>query len=96
MKKETTKKETKKKVLKYKASVRVLGKTYKAEGKTIYEAIEKLKPGIVNGSIILKVERGEKGKEAIVPAILAKRLFNMAGISREVQIKNASQLFEGI
>lgn len=96
MAKKTTKKEAPKKEEKYQAQVKVLGKITKAEGKTAYEAIEKLKPGNVNGTVILTVSKGDKGKEAIIPVVLARRLFNMAGVSREVQIKNASLLFDGI
>lgn len=71
------------------ASVKVLGKLYKATGATPQEAISKLSPGIVRGAVILTVS----GKDRILTALQALRLFNARGITREVALKNVSLLF---
>lgn len=80
----------------YAATVRVLGKTVGAVGKTPYEAIEKLNPGNVAGMAILSVSRGANTKEHILPHMISKRLFNTMGTTREVALKNASLIFDNL
>ena len=90
----TTKKTTKK--VQYEASVKVLGKTFTAKGKDIQTALEKLDPGNVAGMAIITIKKGKVSKDRVIPHVMAKRLFNTAGVSREAQIKNVSLMFDGI
>ncbi len=80
----------------YKATVKVMGKTYEAVGETISEAISGLKPKNCKGKSILIVERGEVRKERIFMPSVTYRLFNTIGLSKELALKNASTLFQGI
>lgn len=78
----------------YKAEVKVLGKLYDAEGKSVLEAISNLKPeGVVKGVSILKVSKGEVSVDKILSTIQTARLFSQSKITREVALKNASMLF---
>lgn len=80
----------------YTAKLKVMGNTFTAKGKSIYEAIEKLKPGNVAGMCILTVSKGKNKKDQIIPHSRAKGIFNSAGIMREARIKNVSILFDGV
>lgn len=80
----------------YEASIKVLGKVFTAKGKSVYEALEKLKPGIAKGTAVLTVRSGEVSKDRIIPHVSVSRLFNTTGITRDVQLKNISLLFDGI
>jgi hypothetical protein len=86
----------KKKTPQYEVTAKVLGKAYSAKGKTIQEAITKLAPGNVAGMVILEVKKGKKVKERVIPHIIAKKLFNTAGLSREATISNISNTLTGI
>lgn len=81
---------------KYQASVKVMGKTFSADGDSVYAALEKLKPGNVAGKIILSVIHGETQKDRVITMVLGRRMFNTTGLMREVALKNASLLFDGI
>lgn len=78
----------------YKATIKVLGTSYEAFGDTAKEAITNLKVQNLKGRSILVVEKGSVRKERILMPALAFRLFNTAGFSREVALKNVSILFE--
>lgn len=93
MKKKAVKKEEKSN---YKASVIVLGKTYTAQGETISKAIEGLKPGNCKGKSILVIENGDVRKEKILMPMTTQRLFGFSGLVREIALKNASLMFQGI
>ena len=80
----------------YEVSVIVLGKEYKAKAKTIYDALQKLDPGIINGKVIMTVSRGKSSKERVLPPFAAKRMFNTAGMAQEIQMKVVSSMFEGV
>lgn len=77
----------------YQASIKVLGRTYKATGTTCSEAISNLKPGNCKGKGILTIEKGDFKKERVLMPMLVWRLFNSRGITQEVALKNASNLF---
>jgi ABC-type phosphate/phosphonate transport system permease subunit len=79
--KKTTKKALKK-TGNYTATVKIMGKTSKATGKTIFEAIEKLKPGNVAGMGVMTVSKGKNTKERVIPHMQLRRLFNTAGATR--------------
>lgn len=90
------KKTTAKKVNEYCATVKVLGKTYTANGLTIAEAIGNLKPVNCKGRSVLTVKNGTVSKDRILMPVITHRLFNTHGFSREIAIKNASLLFQGL
>lgn len=79
----------------YTATLVVLGKKFSASGLTISDAISKLNPGIVRGKTILTLSKDEKSKERLLMPLPAMRLFNTAGISREIHLKQISSLFTG-
>ena len=87
---------TKAKIDVYLAEAKIMGKTFKGKGETIYEAIEDIKAGGVAGMVILTIKHGEKTKDRILPMIPARRLFTTLGLTREVALKNTSNLFEGV
>lgn len=90
-KKTTTKKEPD-----YEVKAKIMGKTFTAKGKTIVEALEKLKTGTVAGTVIMTVKHGDNEKDRILPMTNARRLFMTAGLTREVALKNTANQFEGI
>lgn len=80
----------------YIATAKVMGKKFSGKGETIYEAIGNINPGGVNGTVILTVEHGKNSKDRIFPVSTARRIFNTMGLTREVALKNASLMYEGI
>lgn len=90
------KKKTKDTSNKYSATIKVLGKTYKSEGLTISEAISNLKPTNCKGRSILTISNGEVSKDRVLMPAITFRLFNTVGMSKEIAIKNASLLFQGL
>jgi len=80
----------------YKATIIVLGNTYKASGKTPAEAISKLKPLNCKGKGILTIDNGEKTKERVLMPAITFRLFNGSQFSKDVALKNISLMFEGL
>lgn len=93
MPKKTTKKVVKKQ---YTATAKVMGKNFKGTGETIYEAIGNITPGGVAGNVILTVESKTGKKERILSMSIARRTFNTIGLTREVSLKNISNMFEGL
>lgn len=77
----------------YQAMVTIFGKKYFATGETVREAITNLKPGNCNGRAIMVITKGTVTREKILMPILARRLFNTQGITREIALKNAGLLF---
>lgn len=77
-------------------SLQNMGKTHKAKGKTVMEALEKIKPGAVAGKSILVISNGENKVERVLPHIIAKRAFTTVGMVREVALKNLSLMFNGL
>ena len=84
--------------MKYKATIKVLGQFYKAEGKTVNEAIGNLKVPMPRGTSILTLEKTEnkevKKLEKIFGNLLTARLFSKSPTMREIGLKHASTLFE--
>ncbi len=85
-----------KKSVNYKASIKILSRTYEAKGKTIPEALNKLKVPTVRALGILTVSRGKESKERILHHFHVAKMFNTRGLSREVAINNISLMFEGV
>lgn len=79
---------------KYSASIKIMGKTYKASGKTIEEALSKIDNQNAKGPGILTITKGKDSKERILPAPQVSRLFNLSPLMREIALKQVSQLFE--
>lgn len=82
--------------LPYEARVKIGAVTFKSTGSTISEAISNLDTQKAKGRAILMVSRGTVTKERILMPIIAYRLFQSVGFTREVALKNASLLFNGI
>lgn len=80
----------------YKATVQVLGRKYESSGKSISEAINGLKPQNCKGRAILVIDNGEVKKERILMPRVSFRLFNTMGFSKEIALKQASTLFQGL
>lgn len=80
----------------YTATVKILGKLYTATGSTISEAIAGLKIQNCKGRAILTIEHNGVKKDRIFMPAIASRLFNTMGFTREVALKNASTLFQGL
>ena len=76
----------------YTATAKVMNRLYVGKGSSVYEAISNIKPGLVAGTVILKVEN----KERILPVVTARRLFSPNTMTREVALKNMSLIFEGV
>ena len=89
------KKVSKPKASKVKAVVKINGRTYEAKGNTALEAIENLKPDERRGIGILNIIRdGVPMRDKILNRFKTNRLFNSAGLTRQIAVKQASQLFE--
>lgn len=88
----------KKKVVKqvYMATVKILGRTYKAKGKTIYDAISSLETPNVKSMGILTVSKGKNSRERVLSHIQSRKLFNTRGLTREVMLNNISLMFDGV
>ena len=80
----------------FKASIKVLGKTYTASGETVVEALRGLKTGVAVGMSVLTVSRGEKTKERVLGNLQTRKLFNPNSTMREFAIKNTAILFDGL
>lgn len=90
-KKITEKKETT--IPQYTVSCKIMGKSYHAEGKTVLEAIGNLQVGREKGKAILAVKYNGAVKERILMPMQVAKLFQTAGLSREINLKNVSLLF---
>lgn len=79
----------------YSAEVHILGKKYKALGKTLKEVLGNLKPeGHPKTKSILVVMSGDKRKERVLTNIATMRLFSPSPLQREMAIKQTSLLFD--
>lgn len=76
------------------ASIKVMNRTFEAEGRTVQEAIEKLEPGIAKGMSILTLSKGKNFHSQVLTNIQTQRLFNLSPMMREVAIKQTSLLFD--
>lgn len=84
------------KVPEYTAIANVMGKKYTATGPSISEALAGLEIRSCKGKCILTVKHGEVSKDRILMPLMAYRLFSSHGLTREVSLKNVSNLFQGI
>lgn len=79
----------------YTVTAKVLGKVYTSKDSTILKALEKLSVGVARGVSVITVKypNGDT-RERIVNATQTQRLFNTAGTTKDVALKNISLLFE--
>ena len=89
-------KKTKESTKEFKATVKIFGKTFTATDSSVAGAISKLKPGNCKGKCVLIVECDGVKKEKILMPLITFRLFGTHGLSKEIALKNASLLFNGI
>ncbi len=93
----STNKKTVKKVVKeepsYKAVLKCAGHFYEATGSSIIEAIGNIKPGVARGVTVLTLSKGEKSQARVFHPLMTTRLFNTAGITREILLRNAATRF---
>jgi len=88
-------KESKKVAPKIKAIFKIMGKTYEAKGKSVLEAIESLKPGERRGVGVLNIIKdGEPMRDKILNRFKVNRLFNSHGLTRDIALKQSSEMFE--
>lgn len=80
----------------FEASVRILGKLYTAQGATVRESMANLKTGTARGVSVVTLKHGNMRKERIFNAIQTSRLFNSAGMTRDIQLDLAANLFAGL
>ena len=80
---------------KIKASLKVLGRIYESEGKTIDEVLNNFKPEHwIKGAGVLTVEKNGVTKEKIIAGNHIRNIFGMAsGTMREISLKWVKQLF---
>lgn len=88
------KKIKKEKEVSYVATIKNFGKVFTAKGPTILEAISNLQPGNVSARGILTVEGNDKKRDRILQPMVMRRLFMARGLTRDMQLKNISMLFE--
>lgn len=89
-KKKIEKKET---TTPYIVSCKIMGKSYHAEGETVMEAIGNLQVGREKGRAILAVKHAGTVKERVLMPVQVSKLFQTAGMTREINLKNVSLLF---
>lgn len=88
-------KATKVKTEEYKASIKLHGVWFKAEGETVLEAITNLKPNHSKTVGVLVVEKGKKKREKVLGKPLVAQLFGPGSAMRkEIGIKNVSLMFD--
>ena len=89
------KKGTRKKATLYRATLKVLGRIYEAEGNTPDEVLSNFKTqDWIKGAGVLIVEKDGIRKEKIIPGTHIRNVFGMAsGTMREVSLKWIKSLF---
>lgn len=80
----------------YKATMKIMGKTITNTGKTAEEAISGLQIGNGRGVGVLLVTHGKNSKERILSPIQVSKIFNTRGTTQKINLKNITNLFEGI
>lgn len=80
----------------YEASITISGRMFKSAGETIRDAILGLNIGTARGVGVLVLKHGDKSRDKILNAIQITRIFHTRGTTQEINLKNISNLFEGI
>ena len=78
----------------YKLTLKSLGRTYKSEGKTLEDALNKLQiSGGAKVTSVLVVERGDRKVEKIINGNYAQKLFGQASPTmRSIALKKITEL----
>lgn len=79
--------------MKYKATIKIMGRNYKSTGDSVVECLSNLKPGFCKTKSVLTVECGDKKIDKILGIIPTSRLFSQSPAVREIQIKQTASLF---
>lgn len=78
----------------YNVTIKIMGKTYRADGDSLAEALTNLKPiGLVKGVGILSVSIGGRTKEKVLTPPATYRLFSPSPMMREIALKNTTLMF---
>lgn len=80
----------------YKASIKIMGRTFNVTGESVKDCMSKLSVGNLKGRGIITMEHNGIKKEKILQPRMAVRLFNTHGLMHEIAVKNASLLFQGL
>lgn len=75
------------------ATAIVMGKKYTAKGKTVADALCGLEVKNCKGKCVLVVSNGESTKERVLMPNQSFRLFSLSRMTREIALKQISQLF---
>ena len=87
-------KKTIKKIVKIKATLKLLSQYYTAEGKTVAETLNKLQPGIAKTMGVLTLEKGDLKRERIIqPGIVMGLWGKRSPTMQLVAMKNITALF---
>jgi len=79
----------------FKITLKSLGRTFNSQGKTLEEALDKIKISGAKVSCVLTIDNGETIKEKIIPGGLALRLFGkVSPTMKEIALKNIKQRFD--
>lgn len=81
----------------YLISLKMAGKVYQSQGKTLKEAIENL-PQInkVVGAVVLTVKHGNVSKDRILNVLQSMRLFTSVNLTKQIAVKNILNVFANI
>lgn len=79
--------------MKYKATLKIMGRDYKSTGDSIIECLNSLEPGFCKAKSVLTIEKGSDKGERILGIIPTSRLFSRSPNVREVQTKQIATLF---
>jgi len=80
-----------------KSSLKIGARWFHAEGKTVQEAVDNLKPSISKGVGVLVLECGEISKERILSGSVIQKLFGRSSrLSKEIAAKQIAILYQGV
>lgn len=79
--------------MKYKATIKIMGRSYTSTGESVIACLNSLKPGFCKTKSVLIIEKGDQKIEKILGVIPTSRLFSSAPSIREVQTKQTATLF---
>lgn len=78
----------------YSIAIKIMGKTFTAQGSTIKEALCNLKVGNAKGISLLTVSKGTISRTKVLTPPQTFRLFTPSRIMHEVALKQISLLFD--
>lgn len=79
--------------MKYKATLKLMGREYKSTGDSVIECLNNLNPGFCKSKSVLVIEKGDEKKERILGVLQTSRLFGQSFGVREIQTKQTALLF---